>query len=142
MDRSTTDSVPQPLAAIASYHAHVYFDGPEERAIALWLRDEIAARFRLALGRVHDRLVGPHARPMYQVSFDVATFATLVPWLMLNRRGLSIMIHPNTEAERDDHLERALWLGTPLPILHADALAEANEAQSANPANTSPHLAP
>src|SRR5690606_21719314 len=104
-----------PIATIASYHAHVYFDGPAARETALWLRDEMAARFRLALGRVHDQPIGPHARPMYQISFDTALFATLVPWLMLNRRGLSILIHPNTGAERDDHLEKALWLGERLP---------------------------
>lgn len=133
---------PLPVATIVSYHAHVYFDGPDERALALRLREEIAARFPVAMGRVHDRLVGPHARPMYQVSFAVPVFATLIPWLMLNRDGLSILIHPNTAAERDDHLERAFWLGAPLPILHADDLAEENEPQGANPVNTTPHLEP
>lgn len=130
------------MASIVSYHAHVYFDGTAQRAAAMRLREEIAARFPVAMGRVHDRLVGPHARPMYQVSFAVPVFATLIPWLMLNRDGLSILIHPNTAAERDDHLERAFWLGAPLPILHADDLAEENEPQSANPVNTTPYLEP
>lgn len=133
---------PLPLSAIASYHAHVYFDGAEQRAVALWLREEMAVRFGVSLGRVHDRLIGPHARPMYQVSFAVEIFAALVPWLMLNRRGLSILIHPNTAAERDDHLEKALWLGEKLPILHAEGLAESNAPQQANPVNTNPRFTP
>ena len=133
---------PVPLSAIASYHAHVYFDGPEQRVHALWLREEMATRFSVALGRIHDRLIGPHARPMYQVSFANEVFAAFVPWLMLNRGGLSILVHPNTAAERDDHLEKALWLGERLPILHAEGLAESNEAQQANPVNTNPHLVP
>lgn len=137
-----TLAAPLPVATIVSYHAHVYFDGAGQRAIALRLREEIAARFPVSLGRVFDRLIGPHARPMYQVSFEVPVFATLIPWLMLNRSGLSILIHPNTTNERADHLERALWLGAPLPILHAADLAEENEPQAANAINTSPSIEP
>lgn len=131
------------LDAIVSFHAHIYFDGPAEREIALQLREQMSARFRLALGRIHDKLVGPHAKPMYQVGFDAATFASFVPWLMLNRRGLSILIHPNTGAERDDHLEKSMWLGERLPILHADRLAEQSSAPiGVNAINTDPQVKP
>ncbi|WP_370151649.1 DOPA 4,5-dioxygenase family protein [Ferrovibrio sp.] len=116
MNRLPDTAAPRPVAAIASYHAHVYFDGPAERETAAWLRDRMAERFAVMLGRWHDRPVGPHASPMYQVAFDVADFARLVPWLMLNRRGLSILVHPNTGHQYDDHLSNALWLGPALPI--------------------------
>lgn len=131
-----------PIAAIASYHAHIYFDGPAQREIAMALRDVIAARFSVALGRVHDRLVGPHARAMFQISFDIATFAQLVPWLMLNRNGLAILIHPNTGRERADHLTHALWLGEILPILHDDMLSESAEPEGPRTPNTDPGLDP
>lgn len=140
---ATPGPTPIGLDIIASFHAHIYFDGPAEREVALQLREQMSARFSLALGRIHDKLVGPHARPMYQVGFDAATFTTFVPWLMLNHRGLSVLIHPNTGAERDDHLEKAMWLGAKLPILHADRLAEKSDTPiGVNTINTDPHLQP
>lgn len=131
-----------PIAEIASYHAHVYFDGAEQRAIAMDLRDRIAERFSVSLGRVHDRLVGPHDRAMYQISFDVPTFAQLVPWLMLNRNGLAILVHPNTGRERSDHLTHAVWLGEMLPIVNQEMLSDATVAEGPRSPNTQPTLTP
>ena len=133
---------PSPVSDIASYHVHVYFDGPEQRERALVLREQIAARFSVSLGTVHDRLVGPHARPMYQISFAVELFGTLVPWLMLNRNGLAVLVHPNTERERDDHLVHALWLGEMLPIVNTAMLDESTQAEGPRAANTRPTLSP
>jgi aromatic ring-cleaving dioxygenase len=53
---------------------------------------------------------------MYQIAFAKQTFDTLVPWLMLNRQGLSVLVHPNTGRARDDHLVHALWLGPELAV--------------------------
>ena len=96
---------------ISSYHAHIYWSSPAERERALAVRDGIAERFVVQLGRIHDRNVGPHTQSMYQVAFTTDVFSELVPWLMLNRRELSVLIHPNTGRERDDHLLHAAWLG-------------------------------
>jgi aromatic ring-cleaving dioxygenase len=121
----------QPLDAIQSYHAHIYFDGPEQRRLAEILREEIAERFSVLIGRWHDRPVGPHTRPMYQVAFQPAEFARLVPWLMVNRRGLAVLVHPNTGRPKADHLTHATWLGeildidaAPLPDRHEEREAE------------------
>jgi len=137
----TTPS-PQPLAAIASFHAHVYFDGPAQRATALALREQIGQRFAVALGRVHDMPIGPHARAMYQVAFDVASFGTIVPWLMLNRQGLTVLVHANTRNERADHLSHALWMGEVLDIVDPQQLAADMDAEGARPANTTPSIEP
>lgn len=98
----------QPLDTIKSYHAHIYFDGVEQRNAAEILREEIGQRFPVLLGRWHDRLVGPHTIPMYQVAFAVAEFSRFVPWLMINRRGLAVLIHPDTGHPRSDHVNHAI----------------------------------
>jgi aromatic ring-cleaving dioxygenase len=130
------------LTDIISYHAHIYFEGDEQRAAALQLRDRIAERFLVALGRVHDRPVGPHARPMYQVAFNPETFASFVPWLMLNRTGLAVLVHPNTAEALRDHLVHSLWLGEMLPILHQEDLAKINEPGGRIVPNTNPEGMP
>ena len=133
---------PLPLAAIGSFHAHIYFDGDAQRDAALALREQISQRFSVTLGRVHDRLVGPHARAMYQVAFDAASFGNFVPWLMLNRQGLTVLVHPNTRDERRDHLVHALWMGEMLEIVGAEHLGTEVEPELAPPPNTAPTLAP
>jgi len=60
--------------------------------------------------------VGPHPGAMYQVAFAVDAFPLLVPWLMLNRGGLSVLVHPLTGDDYEDHARFALWLGAPLPL--------------------------
>jgi DOPA 4,5-dioxygenase len=132
----------QTLAAIHSYHAHIYYDPARTRGIAEVLRARIAERFSVQLGRWHDVPVGPHTAAMYQVAFDTDVFAAFVPWLMLNRDGLDVLVHPNTLAPRDDHLQQALWLGDKL-ALKESVLPQRIDADQESPveANTTPHLA-
>ena len=146
---TATDSVPNETAmavksldTIQSYHAHIYFDGPAQRCIAEILREEIAQRFSVLVGRWHDRLVGPHTRPMYQVVFATEAFPRLVPWLMINRRGLAVLIHPNTGHPRRNHLSDAMWLGEILDI-NAGPLGDyASEPESEIVPNTHPTETP
>ena len=102
-------------AKITGYHAHVYYD-PASRETAARLREAIEQNFQVVMGRWRDEPVGPHPEPMYQVKFESGEFARLVPWLMLNRSGLTILVHPETDNAYLDHAENALWLGDKLPL--------------------------
>lgn len=113
---------PRDAAAIDGYHAHVYYDPAATRDRAERVRAWIAERFPEAqLGRWHDVPVGPHPRAMFQIAFPAGLFPALVPWLMLSRLDLAVLVHPNTEDARADHLVHALWMGEILP-LNADVL--------------------
>lgn len=130
---------PRSIGEIASYHAHIYYDPATTREQARRLREWLGERFLVTLGRWHDTKVGPHDRPMYQVAFSADLFATLVPWLMLNRGDLSILVHPNTTNPHADHVAHAVWIGPPLD-LHADHLPHEKLAEQALPPNTTPHV--
>ena len=103
--------------AIASYHAHVYYDPAATRDRAARLRERVAAQFPQAkLGRWHDELVGPHPQSMYQLAFPSELLASFLPWLMLNRDGLTILLHPETGNAYRDHTAHAVWFGAVLPL--------------------------
>jgi aromatic ring-cleaving dioxygenase len=110
--------------AIHAWHAHVYYD-PASPKDAAWLREQVGARFPDArLGRWHDVPVGPHPAAMFQVAFGIADAPALIPFLALNRRGLTVLVHPETGHPKNDHLQHALWMGAVLP-LDASMLPEA-----------------
>jgi len=46
---------------ISGYHAHVYYNA-SSRAAAERVREGLGARFRVRLGRWHDKPVGPHTK--------------------------------------------------------------------------------
>src|SRR3954470_9059265 len=112
-----THTAGAPLAdpgIIKHYHAHIYYDPVSSRDRATRLRERVAAAFPEAtLGRWHDALVGPHLQSMYQIAFPCTLLASFLPWLMLNRDGLTILLHPGTGDAYADHTDHAVWLGAP-----------------------------
>jgi aromatic ring-cleaving dioxygenase len=107
---------------IQDYHAHIYY-GADTRNLAADVRESIGSNFKVELGNWHDEPIGPHPQAMYQVKFATTEFNRLVPWLMLNRLGLNVLVHPNTGDAYEDHATHALWLGNKLQ-LRLDVLRE------------------
>lgn len=99
---------------VKGYHAHIYYDAATREAAAR-VRAGLA-NFQVQLGSWHDEPVGPHPQAMYQVLFASEEFAKLVPWLMLHREGLTVLVHPSTGDSYGDHLDRSLWLGRLLKL--------------------------
>ena len=97
-------------SGIQDYHAHVYFDAGT-RDEAQRVREAVEERFDVRMGRWHEKLVGPHPCWSYQITFDPPVLDDLVPWLMVNREGLTVFLHPNTGDDLADHTDHVAWLG-------------------------------
>jgi DOPA 4,5-dioxygenase len=100
----------RPINIHKAYHAHVYFD-EESKESAKKLCDSSAEKFRLKVGRFHERLVGPHPRWSCQVTFGSKDFDRYIPWLEENRGNLTVFVHALTGDDLKDHTEYAYWLG-------------------------------
>ena len=98
------------MSTITGYHAHVYFDAAN-REKAHQLCTEAGRTFGLSVGRMHDKPVGPHPRGSCQLAFGAELFAQVIPWLIVNRRGLTVFAHAETGDAITDHTEYVLWLG-------------------------------
>ena len=107
----------RPVDAIESWHAHIYYDPAKTKGVAAIIRQQIENEFPDAkVGRWHDEAVGPHLNAMYQVAFETHQFDNLVQWLSVNRHGLDVLVHPQTENAWNDHLIFGFWLGNKLPL--------------------------
>ena len=103
------------MSELKGYHAHVYFDA-STKPVAERLRETIVGKFKVKPGAFADEPRGPHPVPQFNIIFEVSEFQNLVPWLMFNREGLDVLVHPLTESNYDDHSSLAMWLGTPVPL--------------------------
>jgi DOPA 4,5-dioxygenase len=111
-------SITEPKAgtvAIDGYHGHVYY-GPETRTLAEQVRETLAATFGVEARQLSDAPIGPHLVPQFRFTFTTAQFDKVVPWLMLNRQGLDVLVHPLTDSSYDDHSRYAIWLGSPVAL--------------------------
>jgi DOPA 4,5-dioxygenase len=100
---------------IDGYHGHVYY-APETRTLAEQVRETLTATFGVEARQLSDAPIGPHLVPQFRFTFTTAQFDTIVPWLMLNRQGLDVLVHPLTDSSYDDHSRYAIWLGSPVAL--------------------------
>jgi aromatic ring-cleaving dioxygenase len=97
------------------YHAHIYYDS-NTKPKASQLREVLLEKFKVEPGGFSDEPRGPHPISQFNVIFETSEFQDIVPWLMLNRDGLDVLVHPLTESSYDDHSKNAMWLGTPVSL--------------------------
>jgi DOPA 4,5-dioxygenase len=103
------------MANVVEYHAHVYFDAStleKARRICEACRDA----FGVVMGRVHEKPVGPHPDWSCQLLVPHEKFADVTSWLMLNRDGLVVLVHPETGNDLKDHTDHAMWMGAVRPL--------------------------
>ena len=133
---------PQPFTRISSYHAHIYFDEDNHHK-ADRLRQWVIERFHVELGNWNLEPRGPHVTPSFYFGFTNDLLAVIVPWLQLNSLGLTILLHPNTDDPRADHLDYAMWINRTQPV-NAYRMAShvgPDEVEKILP-NTSPTIVP
>jgi len=102
--------------AVHGYHAHVYYSA-ETRPVAERLAERLNQSFAVEIGAFSGARVGPHPIPQFHMIFTKAQFDTVVPWMMLNREWLDILVHPLTDDMVDDHTVYAMWLGKPVDLV-------------------------
>ena len=103
------------MTEVKAYHAHVYYN-PETKPVAEKLHATMLGKFTCEAGAFSDAPIGPHPISQFNIMFEAPEFQKLVPWLMLNREGLDVLVHPLTDSSYDDHSKNAMWLGTPVPM--------------------------
>jgi len=104
------DAGMRPVNKHRAYHAHVYFDETSHE-FARDLCEQAGEKFGLKIGRVHQKLVGPHPRWSCQIAFTSKDFEPLIKWLDDNRAGLTVFVHALTGDDLKDHTDYAYWLG-------------------------------
>jgi len=119
------------------YHAHIYYN-PETKPVAERLRETIAAKFAVEVGGLSDEPRGPHPISQFAVIFETPEFQNIVPWLMLNRDGLDVLVHPLSDSSYNDHTALAMWLGEPV-ALKTDMLRHAPVGDSLMPSSQRQH---
>ncbi|HTW53594.1 MAG TPA: DOPA 4,5-dioxygenase family protein [Stellaceae bacterium] len=102
--------------AVHGYHAHVYYSAGT-KPVAERLARRLNENFDVEIGAFSGERVGPHPVPQFQMIFRREQFADVVPWLMFNRDGLDILLHPLTDDMVDDHTVYATWLGRPVELV-------------------------
>jgi aromatic ring-cleaving dioxygenase len=103
------------MTPFKGFHAHIYFN---EFTVdqATDLCEQATALFSIRMGRVHRRNVGPHPRWSCQLAFEPDQFGVIIPWLSMNREGLTVFVHAQTGDDIRDHTDYALWMGEMLEL--------------------------
>jgi len=114
-----TSSYEEEWRSVKYYHAHVYFEADQpSHERALKLKEDIAVAFpSLRLGTPHNTPSGPHTVGNYEVLVTREALTDFVLWLGFHKHpDTSVLLHPVTAHQYQDHTQRPLWVGPQIPI--------------------------
>lgn len=106
------------MKTLSEFHIHVYFDlNNKQKACDVYNAMSQSFPSTILMGSIHDQPIGPHTKPMFSASLiSDMMFGPMINWLMFNRQGLSVLVHPISDDDLTDHTEHALWLGQPVAL--------------------------
>lgn len=97
-----------------NYHAHVYWKNDTERALAISLRTSFQL-LECGLGAIHDKPIGPHPLPMYQIMYDSSNQIEVEA--LLSTQPMSVLLHEDIGIDHvRDHTDGARWINEPLTL--------------------------
>jgi len=135
--RSGSTVLPSPPPPIISYHVHVTYTvfNPDVITRAMALRQVAHDAFQPFLGPDCDGrydygylcfiidhdfnttlIGGPFVSGEWSIFVPVHYHGLVVPWMMQNRGEFSIIVHPNTGYEYEDHSIWSMWAGQVWPL--------------------------
>lgn len=103
---------------IQGYHVHVYCQ-PEQHTLCEDIRTKMMADLGGILGGagpVRNRPVGPHPLPMFEAWFQPNGLNSVLEWILANRSGLPVLIHPLSGNDYEDHAKHGIWIGEKLQL--------------------------
>jgi DOPA 4,5-dioxygenase len=113
------------VTEIKEFHFHVYWfiNDKETKEQAEGMRSEILRLNKekyfvaIPLDTVNYEPRGPHPIASFEVWVPQEYFAKAYSWFLLNRPlNISVLLHPLTRHELLDHTERAVFLGSSIPL--------------------------
>ena len=123
--------------AILSFHIHITYTVFHQSVIdeAMALREKTREAFKTYLGpdcdgrydygylcmiADHDFNTtlegGPFVSGEWSMFVPVPYYQLVVPWMFQHRGNFSLIVHPNTGYEYEDHTIWAMWAGEPWPL--------------------------
>jgi len=139
-----------PFPGIISYHIHLTYTvfNPPVITAALAIREEARRAFKHFLGPDCDGrydygylcmiadhnfnttlIGGPFTSGEWSIFVPVGYYSVVIPWMLQHRGDFSIVVHPNTGYEYEDHSKWAMWVGErwPLDMTIFDENTQTNE---------------
>ena len=97
------------------FHVHIYFDA-KDLELACSLGEQARLTNFFSNIQICKSPIGPHPKGMIEMHFVESSFATILNWVKLHRKGFSVLIHEDTGDDIKDHTDGVVWLGEKLLI--------------------------